>query len=117
MLFEVSWSGVSWHKKPFADIVKEAPPEDSFVLILSYHQIETFKSWISTHEIPVQYEMLNPISNIVHKENGRSLHLYILGNGPKLTPSVYKERVKSDTIKPVLIVPPVDVQPRQLVAF
>ena len=105
MLFEVYWSGMQYPKTKLVDlatVIKEAPPEDSFVFIITGPNLNAYHKWVLDNGLPVAYETARQLTNLVHDESGRNLTLSVLGKTP-MQPKVYKERAKRKAIKEVLI--------------
>ena len=98
MLFEVYWSGIGGNGYPrgnkLAEIIKEAPPEDSFIFITVQYQEAALLDWAKKHELKIQYQGANKLTNRVHIGHGRNMRIWVLGNGAALTPSEYKAPVR-----------------------
>lgn len=88
----VDYIGYSYNPQELlAEAIKESE-DDSFIFILQNKQLKSFKEWLVKFELEdyVVYNMPQPITNDVHKDNGRNLTMYVLASSKHVWREMYE---------------------------
>ena len=85
MIFEVWFNQIRYSNekmKALLSIVKEAPPEDSFMFIVTKDQDDSLREYIRVAGLMGIVKVQTPfLTNKVHEGSGRNMKIYILSNG------------------------------------
>ena len=75
--------------------MKAMPDDTRFIFLITTSQTKAWDNWIKEYELKdlIRFQMPRPITNIVHKESGRRILLYVLSKTP------LKEHEYGNTLK------------------
>ena len=81
MIYEVYYQNIYTDKDCtlFAQLVKNLSEDDHIVLILTNRQVLSFEVLTSKYGLKdlIAFRTKQPITNLVHKENGRNLNIVV----------------------------------------